>query len=137
MKIISFIIYSFLLLFLSYVFANKALDISAFQSNIFKTGLYSVSITKILSYFVLLVESIGIILLIVNKKAGLLYTLIMLIIFTIYISFLNFTSRYEVCGCGGVLNGLSYMAHFIINICLIILSFISLIYYNKFSNEKY
>ena len=40
--------------------------------------------------------------------------------FTLYISMLRYLGKYEICGCGGILNGLSYATHLIININLII-----------------
>jgi hypothetical protein len=110
---------------MSYVFANKALDISAFQMNIFKTGIFSERISNLLAYIVLAIEFSSIILLLVNKKLGLDFLLILLLVFTLYISVLFYLGRYEVCGCGGILNGLSYKVHLLINILLILLTFIS------------
>ena len=111
---------------MSYVFANKALDIDAFQSNLFKTGLFSDSAANTLAYFILIMELGSIILLLTNKILGLKVLFYMFIVFTLYISILKFLNKYEVCGCGGVLNGLSYEKHLIINISLIIISFFSL-----------
>lgn len=124
-KNISEVIYYLLIIFMSYVFANKALDISAFQMNIFKTGIFNEKNSNILAYVVLVVEFSSIILLLVNKKLGLDFLLILLLLFTLYISVLFYLGRYEVCGCGGILNGLSYKIHLLINILLIILTFIS------------
>lgn len=124
-KNVSEIIYYLLILFMSYVFANKALDISAFQMNIFKTGIFSERISNLLAYIVLAIEFSSIILLLVNKKLGLDFLLILLLVFTLYISVLFYLGRYEVCGCGGILNGLSYKVHLLINILLILLTFIS------------
>lgn len=110
---------------MSYVFANKALDISAFQMNIFKTGIFNEKNSNILAYVVLIVELSSIILLLINKRLGLDFLLILLLAFTLYISILFYLGRYEVCGCGGILNGLSYKVHLLINILLIVLTFIS------------
>ncbi|REC65406.1 hypothetical protein DRF58_17950 [Epilithonimonas hispanica] len=107
------------------------IDIPAFTSNIFKTGLYGSLGAKILTYLVLVIELLNIIILLIFKKKGLFASLIIFMVFTIYITFLNFTNRYEVCGCGGVLNGLSFEKHLFINFSLIFLTIISL----KFSNE--
>lgn len=118
---------------MSYVFANKALDISAFQMNIFKTGIFNEKNSNILAYIVLIVEFSSIILLLINKKLGLDFLLIILLAFTLYISILFYLGRYEVCGCGGILNGLSYKVHLLINILLIVLTFISK---NLANNQK-
>lgn len=124
-KNISEVIYYLLIIFMSYVFANKALDISAFQMNIFKTGIFGERISNLLAYIVLVIEFSSIILLLVSKKLGLDFLLILLLVFTLYISVLFYLGRYEVCGCGGILNGLSYKVHLLINILLILLTFIS------------
>lgn len=135
---ISDIIYFFLIFFICYVFVNKLLDINAFISNISKTGLFSELFNKFLAYFVLLIETIAVILLFFNKKRGLYFCLFIFSAFTLYISFLNYTNRYEVCGCGGILNGLSFNIHLIINIILIFLSTISIYfdYENKTSDRN-
>lgn len=126
---VSEIIYYFLILFLSYVFVNKFLDINAFTSNIAKTGIFPEFINELLSYSVLLIEVIAIIILLFNKKTGLYYCLIMFLLFTFYITILNYTDRYEVCGCGGILNGLSFNIHLLINIILIFITTISIHYH--------
>jgi len=71
-----------------------------------------------------------------NKKKGLLLLIIAMLGFTIYISYLRFKGLYEVCGCGGILNGLSYQTHFFINILLIFSSVYSFIIFNLRENEK-
>ncbi len=130
--------YYFLILFLTYVFVNKVIDIPAFNSNIFKTGLYSSEVAKIMAYLVLIIELLNILFLLFSKKKGLFISLGMFLIFTIYITFLNFTNRYEVCGCGGVLNGLSFEKHLFINLGLVILTLISInfSYENKASFDN-
>lgn len=115
-------LYYFLIIFISYTLWNKLLKIESFQINIAKTGVFSEKFTYIISYITLIIEAISILLLVFFKNKGLKYTSIMLIIFTIYISFLRILNKYEVCGCGGVLNGLSFNIHLIINISLIIIT---------------
>lgn len=114
--------YYLLILFISYTFMNKLMSIESFQTNLLKTGLYSDSMTKYLSYIVLAGELFVLILLLFYKKIGSQALLAMLCVFTIYISFLNIYGRYEVCGCGGVLNGLEFKYHFLINVALILLA---------------
>jgi hypothetical protein len=70
-----------------------------------------------------------------KKQLGLLLVTSLLLIFTLYISFLRFEGLYEVCGCGGVLNGLEYKYHLIINITLILTGLYSLLILNFNSNE--
>ncbi len=137
-KTVSDFIYYFLILFLTYIFVNKALDISAFISNIFKSGLYSPNSARILAYFVLFIELGNIIFLVFSKNKGLKISFWLFIVFTIYITFLNISNRYEVCGCGGVLNGLSFEIHFIINVTLILITALAIFfsYENKTSFDS-
>lgn len=123
---LSNLFYSGLIFFMSYVFINKALDVQSFQMNIFKTGLFSGIMAKVISYIALALELFCIILLIANKQKGLRFLFIILTIFTLYISVLRSLNRYTVCGCGGILNGLSYTSHLIINLILIFMLFLSL-----------
>lgn len=109
-----------LIAFFSYTMINKALDITSFQFNIAKTGLFNGIMVDMVAYGAIAAELISIILLIVNEKLGLLLSLLMMFAFTSYITFLFITNRYEICGCGGILNGLSFSSHFFINILLLL-----------------
>ena len=57
-KIISDILYYLLILFMSYIFANKALNVDAFQMNIFKTGIFGEKLSNLLAYFVLIIDQL-------------------------------------------------------------------------------
>ena len=116
------IVYYVIIVFISYTLMNKLLQVESFQLNIAKTGVFSNHIIKPISYFILIIETISIVLLIFFKKQGILYSLIMFITFTLYIIYLYFLKKYEVCGCGGVLNGLSFEKHLLINVSLIFLT---------------
>ncbi|SOU86487.1 MauE/DoxX family redox-associated membrane protein [Tenacibaculum dicentrarchi] len=124
LKISKLIIYSLIILFLSYVLANKVNDITSFQTNILKTGLFESKTTIYISYGIILTESIVLLFLVFKKKIGLLLFFIMILMFTLYILFLFYTNRYEICGCGGILNGLSFKYHFLINVSLIGLTYL-------------
>lgn len=119
MKFLFNIAYYTLIIFFSYTVSNKIISINSFQENIFKTGIFSKTIVDIISYTVIILEIIMVLLLIMRKKVGLIYSLFMMVIFTVYICYLFYTGRYEVCGCGGILNGLSFKVHFLINILII------------------
>lgn len=114
---------------------NKLMGFQSFQTNLLKTGLFSNKIIPIFATFVIILELGVLVLLIFFKSIGTRALLIMLLLFTIYISFLNVLGRYEVCGCGGVLNGLKFQYHLLINILLIALTIILLINQKKQSNE--
>ena len=118
-KLTAELIYLFLIFFFCYTAANKLMNIESFRTNLIKTTLFSIKTAYYFSFIVILLEIIIIGLLIYKKLIGLLVFVITLIFFTLYISYLNYNQLYEVCGCGGVLNGLKYQYHFMINIGLI------------------
>lgn len=113
------LIYFSLIVFIAYTAANKLINIEAFQLNIAKTGLFSNGVIHYLSYAVVATELTILGVMIFFKTTGLNALFVMLFIFTGYICFLYLQGRYEVCGCGGVLNGLSFYAHLVINLLLL------------------
>ena len=117
------LLYYILIIFISYTFMNKTLIFDDFLINIAKAGLFSNWMVYIVAYTAVCFESVAILLLIFKKKMGLYFTLIMLASFTLYILLLFMLDRYEVCGCGGILNGMSFNHHFTINILLIFITF--------------
>ena len=127
-------IYLFLIFFFGYTSFNKLINIESFRTNLIKTTIFSVEMANIFSVLIIVLECLVILILFINKKLGLLIFCLTIIIFTLYISYLRFKGLYEVCGCGGVLNGLKYQYHFIINMGLIIGSFLS---YSIFKNPVY
>lgn len=101
-----------------------------------KTSLFKEDFAKTFSFIVIGLEFIIVILLLFYKKIGLLIFTFTMLIFTTYISYLRFMGLYEVCGCGGILNGLQYHYHLYINIGLILGSFFCMYQFNFFKNEE-
>ncbi|MDD7530997.1 MAG: hypothetical protein PUK16_08680 [Prevotellaceae bacterium] len=108
------------IVFFSYTMINKATNMTAFVLNIAKTGIFPVDLIDIVAYSALLLELSCIVLLIYNEKRGIQSSLLMMVIFTLYIVVLYLKNRYEVCGCGGILNGLPFLPHLSINLFIII-----------------
>ncbi len=128
-KNISHCLLLLLIMFFSYTFINKALDMNGFKLNIAKTSLFRGIVVDIIAYIALAVECICIVLLLFKEKIGLIFSWFMMLCFTCYICILYFFSLYEVCGCGGILNGLSFQWHLLINSIVIIV--ISYLIYEK------
>ncbi len=118
-----------LIIFFSYTFVNKIWDIDGFKMNIAKTSLFRGVMVDVIAYMALSVECICIILLLFKEKLGLICSWLMMLCFTCYICILFFFSLYEVCGCGGILNGLPFQWHLLINCVVIIV--ISYLLYEK------
>lgn len=119
--------YLFIIVFFSYATTNKLINLNSFRVNLIKTSLFSENLANLFSIIVIALEVFVILILIFFKKKGLLIFSFTILIFTLYISYLKFKGFYEVCGCGGILNGLDYQYHFLINIILIFISFYSYI----------
>lgn len=134
--ILAEIIYLFLISFFCYTAVNKLIKLDSFKTNLIKTTIFSKDAADVVSILVIIVEVFIILILIFNKKTGLLIFSNVILFFTIYISYLRFKGLYEVCGCGGVLNGLRYEYHLLINISLIIGSLFSYYIFNTNENEK-
>jgi len=76
---------------------------------------------KYVAYGALAFECVSIVGLLVKERVGLWLSLSMMATFSIYIVILHLLNRYEICGCGGILNGLSFTTHLAINIGIIII----------------
>ena len=135
-RIIAEAIYLFLIAFFCYTAVNKIINIGAFRENLMKTSLFSENIATYFSVFVIVLEVIVILILLFFKEKGLIIFCFIMLIFTLYISYLRFQGLYEVCGCGGILNGLNYNSHLVINISLIIGSLYSFYVFNNLNHEE-
>ena len=135
-KIVAEIIYLFLIFFFCYTASNKLVNLESFRTNLMKTSLFSEYFAKIFSLVIIGLEFLIVILLLFYKKIGLLIFTFTMLIFTTYISFLRFKGLYEVCGCGGILNGLQYQYLLDINIGLILGSFFCLYQFNFVKNAE-
>ena len=129
-------LYLFIIIFFCYATTNKLLNLNSFRTNLLKTSLFTEDFAKVFSLVVITAEIIIILLLIFYKRLGLLIFSFTILIFTLYISYLRFKGLYEVCGCGGILNGLEYKYHFLINLSLIFTSIYCYITVNMETNEK-
>lgn len=120
MRIVRQILYLSILLFFSYTLMNKILIYDSFLLNISKTGLFSSSQVYVLSVLAISLETLSIGLLFFKKRVGLLFSVGMMSVFTLYTIVLYLLGRYEVCGCGGIMNGLSFESHLLVNLTLLL-----------------
>lgn len=119
--------------FLGYTFVNKVFNYNAFTINIAKTGVFRGGWVDIVATYALISESICMLLLVAKERIGLIVTFFVLTSFTLYILYLKLTNAYEICGCGGILNGLPFHWHIVINL-LLILSLTYLFYQDEKDN---
>ena len=125
--------------FFAYTLVNKLLQFDAFKLNLARTGIFEARMVDLVAYFAVAMEAASIILLVFFRKWGLRFALLMMIAFTLYILYLATTGHYEVCGCGGVLNGLKFQWHLLINLVLIFILLLYVLYhrtYRSFHKKK-
>ena len=120
-KLISLLIGTFVFFFV-YTGFYKILNIQALRFNIARTGVFPDSWLIFLPYLIFSLEFAVVGFLLFNKKLGVLFFALTIFIFSAYIIFLYNTGRYEVCGCGGILNGLNFQYHLAINLFFLLLS---------------
>ena len=109
----------FFIIFFTYTLINKIFNLSSFLLNIAKTGLFRGIFVDIVAYSAISAELISVALLIIRENVGIIFSLCMMLTFSFYILYLYMFDLYEVCGCGGILNGLPFIWHIIINGCII------------------
>lgn len=117
--------------FFAYTLSNKLLQFDAFKLNVARTGLFEGMMVDAVAYLAVTLEAASILLLVFSRKWGLRFALLMMLAFTAYILYLASTGHYEVCGCGGVLNGLKFQWHLLINLVLIFILLLYVIYHRS------
>ncbi len=115
--------------FFAYTLVNKLLQFEAFKLNVARTGLFEEHWVSVVAYFAIGAEIASISLLVFVRKWGIRFALAMMLFFTLYIIYLASTGHYEVCGCGGVLNGLKFQWHLLINLVLFFILLLYALYY--------
>lgn len=118
----------YLLVFLfTYTGISKLIDHSAFLSSLLQSTVIR-NQASFISWFIPIFELLTVVLLLSNKysKIGLLFSLLLLIIFTLYIAYMILFVPHLPCSCGGVLKELSWSNHILFNSFFILLIVISL-----------
>ncbi len=129
---VSFILQLFLIIFFTYTSINKIFNLPSFLLNIAKTGIFKGALVDIVAYSVISAEIISVALLIFRERIGFILSLCMMLTFSFYILYLYMFDLYEICGCGGILNGLPFVWHMFINGGIIII-LLYLLYENIYS----
>ena len=129
--IVDIIVYLFVLLFV-YTAASKFMTYDKFSGVLHRSvliGAYSSTI----AWFVPAIEIVISILLIApsTKKIGLIASLGLMTVFTIYLIYMINSGSKLSCSCGGIVSALSWRQHIWFNILFIILAIIGLKTYKK------
>lgn len=121
-----------LLALLIYTAASKFFTIDSFASTLAKSPLIG-NLNKIAAWSIPISEVAISSLLIVTKtrKWGLYTALALLVIFTIYLSFMVLSGSKLPCHCGGVVSTLSWKQHIWFNIAFISVAFIGILMYSR------
>lgn len=117
--------------FFVYTSIYKMINIPAFRFNIARTGVFPTSWLTVLPYIVVGMELCIVGFLLLKKKTGVILFALALLSFSMYITYLYNSGRYEVCGCGGILNGLDFKYHIAINLSFLFLAILVLYKYKS------
>ncbi len=123
----------YLLIFLfTYTGLTKLIDHSIFKSSILQSPIIR-DYATVISWLIPLLELAVVVMLVVGKyrQKGLLFSLLLMIIFTIYITYMILFIPNLPCSCGGVLKELSWNNHLLFNSIFILLILVSLLSYSK------
>ncbi len=114
---------SYLLIFLfTYTGISKIIDHVAFESNILQLPVIR-NLAMGISWLIPFVELLIVALLLTNnyRNIGLLLSLLLMVVFTVYIAYMVLFIPHLPCSCGGVLQQLTWINHFLFNSAFIIL----------------
>ena len=118
----------YMLIFLfTYTGINKLIDHDVFYSSILQSPIIK-NQAALISWLVPVFELLIVVMLVSRNynHTGLLYSLLLLLMFTFYIAYMILFIPHLPCSCGGVLKKLSWNNHILFNSFLIIITFISL-----------
>ena len=120
--IVQTVCYLYILLFV-YAAISKLLEFEDFQTQLGQSPLLG-AFAEWVSYGVVIVELLSAILLVFDRtrKAGLLFALTLMIMFTTYIIIILYFTTFTPCSCGGVIESLGWKEHLIFNIVFILLA---------------
>ena len=110
--------------FFIYTGFYKVLNVEAFRFNLARTAVFPEFLLPVLPYMIIGLEFFIEYLLFFKPNVGVKVFAFTMLIFSAYISVLFYYGRYEVCGCGGILNGLEFKYHLIINLVFALLAFV-------------
>ncbi|HTN05689.1 MauE/DoxX family redox-associated membrane protein [Agriterribacter sp.] len=109
----------FIILF-TYTAVNKLIDYSTFRIALVQSPVL-VNYADFMAVAVPAVELLIVVLLVFSatRKAGLFFSLIMMVAFTLYVSYLMFFASELPCNCGGIIKALTWKQHLIVNVILV------------------
>lgn len=112
----------FIILF-TYTAVNKLIDYRTFRIALVQSPVL-VNYADFMSWALPVSELLVVLLLVFSatRKAGLLLSLLLIVVFTLYVGYIIFFARELPCNCGGITKALSWKQHLIVNAILIVLA---------------
>lgn len=116
-----------LIILFAYTAFSKVLDYKKLFQHLHDSPLLP-AFFSYLAWLVPLVEFIVVVLLIIPRtlRCGLLWSSVLMFLFTLYVLAILTVADYVPCSCGGVIELLSWRGHLLFNGCFLALSFIAL-----------
>jgi hypothetical protein len=113
---------TFIILF-TYTAVNKFIDYRTFRIALVQSPI-PVNYADFIAVALPAAELLVVVLLVISvtRKAGLLFALIFMVVFTFYVSYIIFFASDRPCNCGGIIKELSWKQHLIVNLILFALA---------------
>lgn len=112
----------FIILF-TYTAVNKLIDYSTFRIALVQSPIL-VNYADFMAWALPAAELLVVLLLVFSatRKLGLLLSLMLMIAFTLYVSYIMFFASELPCNCGGIMKALSWKQHLVVNVILAVLA---------------
>ena len=131
LTIIEIIAYLYIILFL-YTGISKMIEYTLFKEQIAASPILAFSAPLVARVLPIIEIALAIILFLPSwRKIGLIFSLVLVTIFTIYISLILMVDKQIPCSCGGVIELLSWKQHLVFNFALITMAIVAIILENK------
>lgn len=121
---------AFLFLYTAY---SKIHHFEEFEVQMHNSTLIGKKFIPSLQYLLPFLDAMVFLVLILGKKTikGFYFSLLVLVIYTVYLVALNNFSFYEGCSCGGIFYALTYTEHLIVNLLFIAINIVGIFIYKE------
>lgn len=115
---------------------QKIKNFETFMDTLVGTNLFYVNSVKYFAIAVVVAELIVAFFLLAYRKIGFYLTILLFVVYTLYIIILELYYFYPSCGCGGIMAQLPFKEHLTLNLIYIILAAISVLFVKRSAYEK-
>ncbi|WP_282637684.1 MauE/DoxX family redox-associated membrane protein [Sphingobacterium thalpophilum] len=115
---------------------QKIKNFETFMDTLIGTNLFYVNSVKYFAMAVIIAELAIAFFLLAYRKIGFYLTILLFVVYTLYIIIIELYYFYPSCGCGGIMAQLPFKEHLTLNLIYIILAAISVLFVKRSAYEK-